>query len=104
VDALIVAVPVGEGFDPLAELVKDGGTVASTVGGADVDALAARKVTATNVYAQSDASRFTAAVQLAADGGLRVPITRTVAFDELPEALGLVGKRSSRGKVAVTIA
>ena len=32
-----------------------------------------------------------------------VPITRTFAFDELPEALGLIGKRRSRGKVAVTI-
>jgi hypothetical protein len=42
-------------------------------------------------------------VRLAAEGSLTVPLTKTYTFDQLPEALGLVGKRSSRGKVAITI-
>jgi hypothetical protein len=40
---------------------------------------------------------------MAGEGTLTVPITRTFAFEQLPEALGLVGKRRSRGKFAVTI-
>lgn len=103
VDALVVAVHLGEEFGPTAELVKDGGKIASTVGGADAEAFASRKVNAANVLGQADPGPYVEVLQMAADGSLTVPITRTFTFDELPEALGLVGKRRSRGKVAVTI-
>jgi NADPH:quinone reductase-like Zn-dependent oxidoreductase len=103
VDALIVAVHLGEEFGPTAELVKDGGKIASTVGGADADAFASRKVDAANVLGQADPGPYTEVLRVAAEGSLTVPITRTFTFEELPEALGLVGKRRSRGKVAVTI-
>jgi len=43
-------------------------------------------------------------VQMAGDGTLSVPITRMFTFDELPQALRLVGEERSRGKFAVTIA
>jgi hypothetical protein len=49
VDGLIVAAHVGDGFGALTDLVKNGGRIASTVGGADVEALAQRGVVATNV-------------------------------------------------------
>lgn len=104
VDALVVAAPLGEAFGPAAELVKDGGKIASTVGGADAEAFAGRGITAVNVYGQSDPEAFRKVLRMAADGELTVPVIRTFAFDELPEALGLVGKRRSRGKFAVTIA
>lgn len=42
-------------------------------------------------------------VQMAADGALSVPITRRHTFDELPQALRLVGEERSRGKFAITI-
>jgi D-arabinose 1-dehydrogenase-like Zn-dependent alcohol dehydrogenase len=103
VDALIVAVHLGEEFGPTAELVKDGGKIASTVGGADADAFASRKVDAANVLGQADPGPYTEVLRVAAEGSLTVPITRTFTFEELPEALGLVGKRRSRGKVAITI-
>jgi len=103
VDALIVAVHLGEEFGPTAELVKDGGKIASTVGGADAEVFASRKVNAANVLGQADPGPFAEVLRMAAEGSLTVPITRTFTFDELPEALGLVGKRRSRGKVAVTI-
>jgi hypothetical protein len=48
-------------------------------------------------------SRTRSKSALAAGGSLAIPVTKTYAFDELPEALGLVGQRSSRGKVAITI-
>ena len=103
VDALILAVHLGEALGPTLELVKDGGRVASTVGGADDEALVARRVSAANVLGQADPGPFAAVVQMAAEGSLTVPITRTYAFEQLPEALGLVGERRSRGKLAVTI-
>lgn len=103
VDGLIVAVHLGDGFGPTAGLVKDGGRIASTVGGADAEALAERGIRATNVMGQADPEAFADLVRMAAAGTLAVPITRTFTFDELPEALGLVGERRSRGKFAVTI-
>ena len=103
VDGLIVVVHLGEEFGPTAELVKDGGKIASAVGGADAEAFASRKIDAANVFGQADPTLFAEVLRMAADGSLTVPITRTYAFGELPDALGLVGKRRSRGKVAVTI-
>jgi NADPH:quinone reductase-like Zn-dependent oxidoreductase len=101
IDALIVAVHVGDGLGTLADLVRDGGAVASTVGG--TDALADRDIRATDVYGQSDPAAYATVMRLAGDGALTVPLTKSYAFDELPEALGLVGKRSSRGKIAIHI-
>jgi len=103
IDALIVAVPLGEGFGPTADLVRDGGRIASVVGGADPEALASRGIRAENVFAQSSPEAFARVLGMAAEGSIVVPLKRTFAFDQLPEALGLVGERRSRGKVAVTI-
>lgn len=103
VDSLIVAVHVGDGFDQLTDLVKDGGRIVSTVGGADVEALARRGVVATNVVGHSDPEAFSRVMRMAADATISVPITRTFTFDELPKALRLIGEERSRGKFAVTI-
>ncbi len=102
VDALILAAHLGEDLGPTAELVKDGGKIASTVGG-DFAALAGRGIVAAAVFAQSDPAPFGRVLEMAGSGEVAVPIRRTFVFDELPEALGLVGTRSSRGKFAVTI-
>ena len=104
VDGLIVAAHVGDGFGALTELVKSGGRIASTVGGADVEALARRGVVASNVTGHTDPEAFRRVVQMAGDGTLSVPITRTFTFDELPQALRLVGEERSRGKFEITIA
>jgi NADPH2:quinone reductase len=100
VDALIVAVRVGEGFDTLARLVRDGGAIATAVGGPDE---VGRGISLAKIFAQADSVPFAEVVRLAANGSLTVPLTKTYAFDQLPEALGLVGQRTSRGKVAITI-
>jgi NADPH:quinone reductase-like Zn-dependent oxidoreductase len=103
IDALIDAVNRGDAHGALAAVVKDGGKVATTTGSADVGALAARGIGAANVVGESDPGVFAEVVRMAAEGRLTVPITRTFTFDELPEALGLVGSRSSRGKFAIRI-
>ncbi len=101
VDALIIAVHVGDGFDGLAGLVRDGGAIATTVGRPGE---VGRGISLTMVFAQAEPAPFAEVVRLAGDGSLTVPLTKTYGFNQLPEALGLVGKRSSRGKVAITIA
>src|SRR5204863_4237260 len=101
VDALIIAVHVGDGSHGLAGLVHDGGSIASTVGGPDD---VGRGISVALLYAQSDPAPFAEVVRLAAEGSLAIPLTKTYSFDALPEALGLVGKRRSRGKVAIAIA
>lgn len=103
VDALIDAVNRGDVHAALAKLVKDGGKVATTTGAADEEALAKRGISASNVFWGADPSPLAGLVQMAAEGKLQVPITQTYAFDQLPEALGLVGSRSSRGKFAITL-
>jgi NADPH:quinone reductase len=100
VDALIIAVHVGDGFDGLAGLVRDGGTIATTVGGPDQ---VGRGISLAKVFAQADPAPFAEVVQLVGEGSLTVPLTKTYTFDELPMALGLVGERRSRGKVAIAI-
>jgi NADPH:quinone reductase len=103
VDSMIAAVHLGDDFDSVAGLVKDEGRIATTVGGADADTLGQRGIDVTDVFGQSDPGPFARVIAMAADGSLMVPIRQTFGFDELPEALGLVGTRRSRGKFAVTI-
>ncbi len=103
VDALIVAVQLGDAFDQTAALVKGGGRLASTVGGADAGSVAERGLSGTNVLGQADPGSLGTVLEMAAEGMLRVPITRTFAFDELPQALRLVGEHRSRGKFAVMV-
>jgi NADPH:quinone reductase-like Zn-dependent oxidoreductase len=55
------------------------------------------------VIGHTDPDAFARVVQMAADGTLSVPITRTFTFDELPQALRLVGEERSRGKFAIKI-
>jgi hypothetical protein len=51
------------------------------------------------VFWGADPSPSGGLVHMAAEGKLQVPITKTYTFDQLPEALGLVGSRSSGGQV-----
>jgi NADPH:quinone reductase-like Zn-dependent oxidoreductase len=104
IDALIDAVNRGDDHGAVAALVKEGGFVASTTGSADEEGLRARRVGGVNVMAQGDPSAFSRVLEMAGDGRLQVPVTETFSFDQLPNVLGLVGSRSSRGKFAVRIA
>jgi NADPH:quinone reductase-like Zn-dependent oxidoreductase len=103
VDVLIDAVNRGDDHHRLAELVKDGGRVATATGAADEEALGKRRIRGANVFAQADSALFTRLVEMAQRDELTVPITRTFTFDEIPDALGLTGKRSRRGKFAIRI-
>jgi len=97
-------VPVENVFaSTVAELVKSGGRVATTMGSADVEGLAARGVRGSNVFAQSDPAHFVRLLQIAGEGALTVPVTRTFSLHNLHEGLELLGTGHARGKYVVTL-
>ena len=90
----------GDGLQ-LAELLVDGGRIASTLG-LGPDQLADRDVTATAVIATPDAATLDRLAADVAAGRLRVPITRTYQLAEVPKALADFAG-GTLGKLAVTI-
>jgi NADPH:quinone reductase-like Zn-dependent oxidoreductase len=97
VTALIDLVNRDDAFGPMAALVRDGGRIATTLGAADVDALAGRQVRATNIMGAPDPEKLTTLAEAAAGGSLRVEVQRTYPLEEANEALqafssGTIGK------------
>lgn len=97
VTALIDTVNRGDAFAPMAALVRDGGRVATTLGTADVEALAERNVRATNVMGAPTPEKLTLLADRAAAGSLRVEVQGTYPLDRAGDALqafagGTIGK------------
>jgi NADPH:quinone reductase-like Zn-dependent oxidoreductase len=97
VTALIDVVNRGDAFAPMAALVRNGGRIATTLGAADVEALAQRGVRATNVVGAPTSEKLTTLAEAAASGSRRVEVQRTFPLDNAPEALqafsgGTLGK------------
>jgi NADPH:quinone reductase-like Zn-dependent oxidoreductase len=101
-DALIDVVNRGDGLATLAELVRDGGRVASALGAADTDALARRGIAATNVMAAADPDALAQLAELAADGRLEIPIQHTYPLKQANEAIQAFGA-GKRGKLALSL-
>lgn len=85
----------------LAELVGPGGRVVSAVGGADVDALKAREIEATNVQGMVATEPLETLAGMLERGEIRIPEIRTSPLDDAAEALEQVGSGHTRGKVVV---
>ena len=97
VPAVIDTVNRGDAFGPIADLVSDGGRIATTLGTADVDALAERGVRATNVMGAPTPEKLTTLANAAAAGSLRVHVQRTFPLDDADQAIqaftaGTLGK------------
>ena len=102
VDALIDTVNRGDAFGPMAALVRDGGRIATTLGAADVDALANRGVRATNVMGVPTPEKLATLAEAAAAGSLRVEVQRTYPLEEASEALEAFSAGSLGKLVLVT--
>lgn len=89
-----------EGFAGLAGLVADGGGVASSLGGANVEELAKRDVRATNLASSAaDPVLLRRIAALVDEGKLKPPIAHAYPLEETPRALrdfqeGTLGKLS----------
>jgi NADPH:quinone reductase-like Zn-dependent oxidoreductase len=95
--ALIDTVNRGDAFAPMADLVRDGGRIATTLGAADVEALAQRNVRATNVMGSPTTEKMATLADAVAAGSLRVEIQRTFPLNDAAGALdafssGTIGK------------
>ena len=102
VDALIDLVNQADGFAPLADLVRDGGRAASSLGAA-ADGLAGRNITATNVMATADASAMARLVELVASGEVKPAVDAVLTLDETPAAIERFST-GKRGKIVITVA
>jgi NADPH:quinone reductase-like Zn-dependent oxidoreductase len=101
VHAIIDLVSQKEAFADLAELVMPGGRVATTLGAADEEALAARQVKGTNIMANPDVARLTKLAELVDSGELKVPIQRVYPFEEVESALRDF-QQGTRGKLVIS--
>jgi NADPH2:quinone reductase len=102
IDAVIDAVNRDEAFARVAALVHDGGRIATTLGAADVDALASRGVRATNVSGSPTVDKLIRMAEQAAAGTLRVEIEKTFPLAEAAAALAAFGA-GKRGKLVIQI-
>lgn len=102
VTALIDLANRDEAFSAMAALVRDGGRLATTLGAADVDALAARNVRATNVMGAPTAEKLTQLAEQAAAGTLRIEIQQTFTLADAPAALAAFSA-GTRGKIVILV-
>lgn len=99
---LVDTVNRGDAFAAIAGLVRDGGRIATTLGAADVAALAARGVTAISVMGTPTTGKLASLAAQVAAGTLQVPIQQTFTLDEVPAALAAFAA-GTRGKIVLTI-
>ena len=100
--ALVDMVSQAGAFMPLAALVKDGGRASTTLGAADVQKLAERGVTATNVMGTPTPEKLASLAEQAASGTLQVPIQRTFPLADAPSAIETFSA-GTRGKLVLTV-
>ena len=86
----------------LSELVREGGHVASMVGGADIEGLAKRGVTGLNVVTQTTGKALGQLTGLVAAGTLKRPQIKAFALEQAAAAYEEIGSGHVRGKLVVT--
>lgn len=88
IDVLIDLANRDDPFTELASLVRDGGRIATTMGAADVEALAARGVRATNVMATPTPEKLTEVAEHVDEGSVRVKVQETFPLEKAGAAIG----------------
>jgi NADPH:quinone reductase-like Zn-dependent oxidoreductase len=86
----------------LSELVREGGHIASMVGGAEIEGLATRGVTGINVMTQTTGTTLEQLIDLVAAGTLKRPQIKAFSLDKAAEAYNEIGSGHVRGKLVVT--
>jgi NADPH:quinone reductase-like Zn-dependent oxidoreductase len=102
VAALIDLVNRGDDFSRMAEVVRDGGRVATTLGAADPDALATRRIEGTNVRGMPTPEILASLADDAAAGRLRVVVQASFPLSEVEAAIQAFAG-GTRGKLVLTI-
>ncbi|MCK9925836.1 NADP-dependent oxidoreductase [Frankia sp. Mgl5] len=102
VDALIDLVAYTPDSAPL-DVVRKGGKVASTLGAADEETLAAAGLTGTSVMAAPVRELIAELAALAAAGTLKVDITTVLPLEKATDGLATLASGAARGKIVVEI-
>jgi NADPH:quinone reductase-like Zn-dependent oxidoreductase len=100
--ALIDGVSRDDAFTRLAGLVRGGGRIATTLGAADVGALADRGVRATNIMGAPTPEKLASLATLVGTGTLRIAIQGTFPLAEASAALR-VFQAGTRGKLVLVV-
>ncbi|MFI9506834.1 NADP-dependent oxidoreductase [Nocardia sp. NPDC052566] len=100
VDVLFDLVSPPETLAELTALVRDGGTVYSTIWSADEDALRERGLHGGNIESKGKAPELARLLARVAEGDVVVPVDRTVP---LAEAASVIGATGARGKTVLAI-
>ncbi len=107
VDAVLDLVDDADTIKRLRELIREGGRIVSTVGAADEEYFAGRKISATNLYSlespQWSHQGLRALLELLEQGRIRVMIAGERSLSEAAEALGESKSGSVDGKLVITI-
>lgn len=102
IDVLIDLVSRGDAFAAVAGLVRAGGRIATTLGAADIDGLAARGIRATNVMGVPTPAKLDALAAQVAAGTIRVEMQWAFPLAEAAAALAAFGA-GTRCKIVLTI-
>ncbi|MET8872624.1 NADP-dependent oxidoreductase [Nocardia sp. NPDC004604] len=100
VDVLFDLVSPPETLAELTALVRDGGTVYSTIWAADEQALRNRGINGGNIESSGRAPELTRLLERVAEGDVVVPIDATVP---LASAAAVIGAAGARGKTVLAI-
>lgn len=107
VDAVLDLVDDAAAMKQIAEVVREGGRVASTIGSADVDWFAQRKIVAINLSmprsAESSHAGLRALLELLEQGRLRVLISSERPLAEAADALAASEAGTIDGKLVLTV-
>lgn len=102
VDALVDLVSFTSDGLPL-DVVRKGGKVASTMGAADEQALAAAGLTGSNIMAGPAREVIAPLAEQAAAGNLKVDVTTVLPLEEAADGLATIAAGKARGKIVVKI-
>lgn len=103
VDALLDLTRDQPRFTAYSTLVRDGGSAISATFTASPELLASERIAVTNFMMRDKPALLARITDEAASGRITVPIERTIAFDEIPEALARNAVGGARGKTVARI-
>lgn len=103
IDAVIDLVSPPSDFNALAKLVKPGGILLSSIGSANVDALATQELRGVNFVNKASGELLTTLATLIDAGKLKVWLEQEVPLTEAPEALRRLKSGDARGKTVFEI-
>ncbi|HEY0443272.1 MAG TPA: NADP-dependent oxidoreductase [Candidatus Limnocylindrales bacterium] len=102
VAALIDVVSRDQAFVRMTEIVRDGGRISTTLGAADVEALARRNIRATNVMGRPTTEKLIALGEQVLAGTLRIEVQRTFPLVDAAAALAAFAA-GTRGKIVLEV-